>query len=163
MKRFVFILAALLCFAAAQAQITVNFTADTAGAIAGTAAGTTHYYTSPQVTGTYYYTIELYVTAGGTHATDSTRVNVYGSMDGTNYYLLTDLGTPWLISTAKYRASDPTVATTAYRLSSEGTGAVGWVWHPTTILQYRYIRLKITQYKAASTLTMTRAKLHLFK
>lgn len=158
MKKLFLIGLLFLLVLPAISQTTVSLTADTSGTMAGLAAGRTHYFTSPLITQGYHYAIECYVTTSGTHATDSTTVSVEGSVDGTNFFTL-DCSTPGLISTAKYRSWQYT----GYKLSSEGTGAVGWVWKPTTELNLRYVRLKITQYKLLSVLTINRAKLHLFK
>lgn len=161
MKKIFLLLALVIASYAVSAQTTVSLTPDTTGTIIGTAAGNYHNFTSPVITNAYQgFAIEVYVTTSGTHATDSTHVEIYASEDGTNYFMLTDLGTPYLISTAKYRSA----FTVGYKLSSEGTGAVGWVWKGSaSTLPYRYIRVKVTQYKVSSILTVNRCKLHLFK
>lgn len=159
MKKLIFVIALLVGFVCANAQTTINLTADTTGTIAGTAAGTYHLYTSPIITQGYSgYSIDVYVTASGTHATDSTHIEIYASLDGTNYFKLTDLGTPYLVSYGTYQSS----VTMASRLSSAGATA-GWAWKGTTTLPYRYIQVKVTQYKVASVLTINRCKLHLYK
>lgn len=162
MKKILIAFCLLIGFAvASNAQATISLTPDTTGTIIGTAAGNYHLFTSPIINLGYDgFAIEVYATTSGTHATDSTHVEVYASEDGTNYFMLTDLGTPYLISTAKYRAA----TTVGYKLSSEGTGAVGWVWKASdATLPYKYIRVKVTQYKVGSILTVNRCKLHLFK
>lgn len=167
------LLICLMLFAVAvSAQTTVNLTADTTGTLAGSATGTVHTFTSPIITGSYSaWSIEVYVTASGTHATDSTRVQMFGSMDGTNYFPLTYalMGVPRLTGVA-YAAATTTYyqgtagnATTGARLSSAGTGAGGWVWNVTSPIPYRYISVKISQYKAASVLTVNKCRLHLNK
>lgn len=161
MKKLILLFAVLLLGYCTQAQVmsyTLNMATDSSGVYAGSGAGTVHYCTSPYIgSGAYNWTLELKVTASGTHATDSTEVIVEGSMDGTTYFKLTDLGTPWLGAYSVYY----TVPVVGARLSA--TGAVGyWVWHPTVVLNYRYVRFKITQYKVLSVLTVNRAKLHLF-
>lgn len=152
-----------------SAQVIVSLTPDTAGTIIGvdhatTAGGNVHKFTSPQITGGYQaWAIDVYVTASGTHATDSTHVAVYGSYDGTNYFQITDLGTPWLIGSGVYYGS--TYSGNTYmgvRLSSTGATA-GWGWKVASPMPYRYIQVKISQYKKLSILTVNRCKLHLFK
>jgi hypothetical protein len=158
-----FLLFAILCLGfAAQAQV-VSLTADTAGTLIGQAAGLTHKFTSPAITSNSQWAIELLVTPSGTHSTDSTRVQIFGSMDGTNYFQITDLGTPWLVGTAKYRGATDAAGLCGYRLSSEGHAQVGWTFMPTTTLKYRYVQVRVTQYKLLSILTVDRAKLHIFK
>jgi hypothetical protein len=162
MKKLFVTLAFLFSVAILMAQTTITMKPDTAGTIAGTASGVTHTFTvGPISGGSYTYSVEVYVTASGTHATDSTHVTLYASMDGTNYFKLTDQGIPWLLSYAAYNSTDlPTY--TAKRLSSAGATA-GWVWHPTWYLQYRYYQVRVTQYKVGSVLTINKARLHLFK
>lgn len=159
MRKLMILFAFMAFWMLAGAQTTISLTPDSTGTITGTATGKMHEYTSPVISGRYSFAVEVYVTTGGTHATDSTQVYVYGSMDGTNYFQITDMGTPWLLGTAKYSASRKC----GYKKSSEGTGAVGWVWHPDTDLNYRYIKVTIEQFKAASVLTVNRCKLHVFK
>ena len=159
MKKIVLISLLLLAAFTAQPQIIARLTADTAGTIAGCTAGRTHYFTSPKITNGYNFSIEIYVTPSGTHATDSTKVVIEASSDGSTYFTLTDLGTPFKIGTAAYYAS----TTTATRLSGAGHDAVGWTWTPGYILTHRYVRAKITQYKTGSILTVNRANLHLYK
>lgn len=159
MKKFILIVMVMFLAVATHAQTIASLTSakDT---IHGNGAGNTRTWTSPAVTQGYRaWTVEVYVTTTGTHATDSTHAEVYASMDGTNYFKLTDLGTPYLIGTSAYYSS--TVVGT--KLSSAGTGAVGWVWHMNSPLPYRYIQVKLTQYKLLSIITMTRGKLHLYK
>jgi hypothetical protein len=160
MKKLILIFAALLFTATMHAQIFAAMTPDTAGTIAGMGVGRSHYFTSPAITQGYQaWAVDIYVTTTGTHATDSTNIIIEASEDGTNFFKLTDLGTPWKISTAAYYAS----TTTATRLSSAGTGAVGWVWKIVSPLPYRYVRAKITQYKDASILTVNRCNLVVVK
>jgi len=167
MKKLISLLCALLISTVLLAQTnTITMVPDTAGTIIGvdnatTTGGNIHKFTAGVInTGYSGWAVEVYVTTSGTHATDSTRVEVYGSMDGTNYFKITDLGTPWLLGTAKYRAGTDLVG---YKLSSEGTGAVGWVWKSAAPITYRYIQVKIAQLKKLSILTVNRCKLHLFK
>lgn len=162
MKKLFLTIAFLFSVAVLMAQNTITMTPDTAGTIAGTAAGVTHKYTVGPITGgPYPYAVEVYITASGTHATDSTHVALWASMDGTNYFQLTDQGTPWLLGYAVYNSTAlPT--TIGKRLSSAGATA-GWIWHPTWYMQYRYYQVRVTQYKVGSILTVNRAKMHLFK
>jgi hypothetical protein len=84
-------------------------------------------------------------------------------MDGTNFFKVSEV-TPKLLGTAAWRSAGVTaIIYTGKKYSSEGTGAVGWVWAATTPLTYRYVRLKVTQYKASSILTVDRAKLSIYK
>lgn len=159
MKKLIFILIAMMIVGAVQSQ-TIAALTSAKDSIHGNAAGNSRSWISPQITQGYRaWAVEIYVTTTGTHATDSTNVTLWASMDGTNYFKLTDLGTPWLIGTSAYYAS--TVVAT--KLSSAGTAAVGWVWHMNTPLPYRYIKATVTQYKLLSVVTLTRAKLHLYK
>ena len=167
------ILFSVLIFAAFQvdAQTTINLTPDTTGTIIGvdnavTTGGNMHKFTSPVITQGWRWGVYVYVTTTGTHATDSTRVEIWGSQDGTNYFRLKyeDVGRPALLSTAKfYYGVAVTGFTTGVKLSSEGTGAVGWYWTPTTVLPYRYVQVRIYQLKAGSILTVNKCQLHLFK
>jgi len=177
MKKLIILSIFSLMWFVVHSQTTVSLTPDTTGTIIGvdnatTTGGNVHTFKSPQITGgPYFWSLEVYVTIAGTHATDSTRVVVYSSMDGTNYTQLTyaDLGIPKLAG-----AGTATATTTYYqgvapagevgaRRSSAGTGAGGWNWHPTTPLTYRYIMVKIYQLKALSTCTVNKCRLHLFK
>lgn len=162
MKKYLFLLAFMAFGLLAGAQ-TFTLTPDTTGTIAGLAGGRTHYYTSPSINTYAAWTVDLYVTTGGTHATDSTIVTLEASMDGENYFKVSEI-TPKLLGTSAWRSTGVTaILYTGKKYSSEGTGAVGWVWAATTPLTYKYIRLKVTQYKALSVLTINRAKLSIFK
>lgn len=142
---------------------TYTLTPDTTGTMTGNAAGLTHYFTSPAITSYAGWAVDLYVTTGGTHALDSTIVTLEASMDGTNYFKVSEI-TPKLIGTAAYRSTGvAAIIYTGKKYSSEGTGAVGWVWAATTPLTYKYVRIKVTQYRALSVLTINRAKLSIFK
>lgn len=142
---------------------TYTLTPDTTGTITGLAGGRTHYFTSPAITSYAGWTVDIYVTTTGTHATDSTIVTLEASMDGTNFFKVSEV-TPKLLGTAAWRSAGVTaIIYTGKKYSSEGTGAVGWVWAATTPLTYRYVRLKVTQYKASSILTVDRAKLSIYK
>ena len=170
MKKLLLLLALIVSIAASAQE--VNLTPDTTGTLLGSAGGTVHTFTSPKINGSYQaWAIEVYVTTTGTHATDSTRVQMFGSMDGTNYFPLTYalMGIPRLVgaayaaSTFKYYQGTAGNATTGVKLSSEGTGAGGWTWNVTSPIPYRYVSVKITQYKASSILTVNKCRLHLYK
>lgn len=161
MKKLFLISLVLLLGIVASAQNTITLYPDTAGTIVGSGAGVLHKFTSGNIqSGALPYSIEVFVTASGTHVDDSTRVHVYGSMDNVNFFKITDLGTPWTTASGAYRAGTDI---TAYRLSNGGGATGGWVWHPTWYLQYRYIQVRITQYKVGSILTVNKCRLHLFR
>lgn len=159
MKTFLLIAALILFSVVSQAQYMIALTPDTTGTLSVTSTNTSvmHKFTSPRITSLFQYSLDVYVTASGTHATDSTEVKLYGSMDGTNYFLITTAGTPWLLNSGIYYSSVPMGA----RLSSTGATA-GWVWTPQLWMTWRYIQVRITQYKALSVLTVNRCYLHTF-
>lgn len=172
MKKLFLIMFAFQMMGAAQSQVVATLTPDTTGTILGSAPGTVHRFTSPVITGSYSsWSVEVYVTTTGTHATDSTHAQMYGSMDGTNYFPLTYalMGVPRLVgagfaaSTFSYYQGVAGALTTGTKLSSAGTGAGGWIWNVLSPCPYRYIAVKITQYKAASILTVNKCRLHLVK
>lgn len=172
MKKLFLILFAVLTVSIGQAQTVAALTPDTTGTLLGSAPGTVHTFTSPKITGDYKaWSIEVYVTTTGTHATDSTHAQMYGSMDGTNYFPLTYalMGVPRLVgaafaaSTFSYYQGTAGNLTTGTKLSSAGTGAGGWTWNVLTPCPYKYIAVKITQYKALSVLTVNRCHIHLVK
>ena len=180
LKSILILFAVLIAFAV-QAQIpkgtTIVLKPDTAGTIIGvdnavTTGGNVHTFKSGFIQGgPYVWSVETYVTITGTHATDSTRVEVWGSMDGINYSRLKyeDVGRPTLTGAAFaaptnnfYYGVAVTGYTTGVRLSSAGTGPAGWHWHPTALLSYRFIAVKIYQLKALSICTVNKCNLHLF-
>lgn len=167
MKRLLIVLSLLLAVFVTQAQLrTFTMTPDTTGTIIGvdnatTSGGNMHKFTSPLITQNYNGGVYVYVTASGTHATDSTRVELWASMDGTNYFRLKyeDVGRPALLGYAGfYYGVATTGATTGYRLSSAGATA-GWYWKIDHI-KYRYLQARIYQLKAGSILTVNECKLH---
>jgi hypothetical protein len=167
MKKLIALFSALLISTMLLAQSNmITMVPDTTGTIIGvdnatTTGGNIHKFTAGVInTGYSGWAIEVFVTATGTHATDSTRVTVYGSMDGTNYFKITDLGTPWLLGGAAYRAGTDVAG---YRLSDGGGATGGWIWKVASPMTYRYLRVQIAQFKKSSILTVNRCKLHLFK
>lgn len=169
MKTFLLIAALILFSVVSQAQYMIALTPDTTGTLSVTSTNTSvmHKFTSPRITSLMQYSLDVYVTASGTHATDSTHVSVWGSMDGTNYFQITTLGTPWLVGYGAYYATTYLLGSasaytyTGYRLSSAGATA-GWAWTPQLWMTWRYIQVRITQYKALSVLTVNRCYLHTF-
>lgn len=154
MKKFIFIVFALLAFGFTQAQNgkSMAFTPATNDSIVG--AATKYCTLATPITGRWNGAIEVYITPS-ISSSDSTHVWVEGSQNGTTWYTLTGLGTP-LLNTGTYYSA----GTYAYK-GRMATTAASWYWQPTWYINPPYLRVAVQHFKAATSVKITRATIYL--
>ncbi len=126
MKKIILFLSVILLAFAVQAQTgkRMTFTPTTNDSIVG--AATKYCTLSGPITGQWNASIEVYITPS-ISSSDSTHVWVEGSMNGTQWYKLINLGEP-ARSVGTYYTTNATVATAGYDYKGRmGTSAAGWL------------------------------------
>jgi len=148
-----------LAFASmAQTGVQMTFTPATNDSIVG--AATKYCTLSNTIKGQWNAAIEVYITPS-ISSSDSTHVWVEGSMNGTQWYKMINLGEP-AKSVGTYYTTNATVAAAGYDYKGRmGTSAAGWLWQPQWFICPPYLRVAVQHFKAATSVKITRATLYL--
>jgi hypothetical protein len=151
MKKFIFIIFALLAFGFVQAQNgkSLTFTPATNDSLVG--AVTKYCTLSTPITGKWTGSIEIFLDQSVV-GTDSCWVTIEGSQNNSTWYVLNNLGTPMLSGTAAVRSGQYRVSTTA------GDAAI--MWNFAYVLP-PYVRIKVQHYVATASVKITRASIYL--
>ena len=160
MKKLLLLIPLLMLFAFSQAQTgkRMTFTPTTNDSIVG--AATKYCTLSGPITGQWNASNEVYITPS-ISSSDSTHVWVEGSMNGTQWYKLINLGEP-ARSVGTYYTANATVATAGYDYKGRmGTSAAGWLWQPQWFICPPYVRVAVQHFKAATSVKITRAYIYL--